>query len=26
MMSILSPNQVWIIVDPKLSLFFPIIR
>ncbi|WP_425440166.1 tryptophanase leader peptide [Pasteurella oralis] len=25
-MSILSPNQVWIIVDPKLSLFFPIIR
>ncbi|WP_419540322.1 tryptophanase leader peptide [Pasteurella oralis] len=24
-MSILSPNQVWIIVDPKLSLFFPII-
>ncbi|HDR1315992.1 TPA: tryptophanase leader peptide, partial [Pasteurella multocida] len=26
MMSILSPNQVWIIVDPKLSFFFPIIR
>ncbi|HDR1464465.1 MULTISPECIES: tryptophanase leader peptide [Pasteurella] len=25
-MSILSPNQVWIIVDPKLSFFFPIIR
>ncbi|UDW83492.1 tryptophanase leader peptide [Pasteurella canis] len=24
MMSILSPNQVWIIVDPKLSFFFPI--
>ncbi|HDR1818725.1 TPA: tryptophanase leader peptide, partial [Pasteurella multocida] len=24
--SILSPNQVWIIVDPKLSFFFPIIR
>ncbi|WP_223668404.1 tryptophanase leader peptide [Pasteurella canis] len=23
-MSILSPNQVWIIVDPKLSFFFPI--
>ncbi|HDR1205177.1 TPA: tryptophanase leader peptide, partial [Pasteurella multocida] len=22
----LSPNQVWIIVDPKLSFFFPIIR
>ncbi|HDR0690823.1 TPA: tryptophanase leader peptide, partial [Pasteurella multocida] len=21
-----SPNQVWIIVDPKLSFFFPIIR
>ncbi|HDR1063830.1 TPA: tryptophanase leader peptide, partial [Pasteurella multocida] len=20
------PNQVWIIVDPKLSFFFPIIR
>ncbi|WP_430916233.1 tryptophanase leader peptide [Pasteurella multocida] len=26
MMSILSPNQVWIIVDPKLLFFFPIIR
>ncbi|MGC6405895.1 tryptophanase leader peptide [Bisgaard Taxon 45] len=26
MMSILSPNQVWIIVDPKLSFFFPITR
>ncbi|MGC6248396.1 tryptophanase leader peptide [Bisgaard Taxon 45] len=25
-MSILSPNQVWIIVDPKLSFFFPITR
>ncbi|MGC6376611.1 tryptophanase leader peptide [Bisgaard Taxon 45] len=26
MMSILSPNQVWIIVDPKLTFFFPITR
>ncbi|HDR1021480.1 TPA: tryptophanase leader peptide [Pasteurella multocida] len=26
MMSILSPNQVWIITDPKLTFFFPIIH
>ncbi|WP_428841399.1 tryptophanase leader peptide [Frederiksenia canicola] len=25
MTQILSPNQIWIIVDPKLSFFFPII-
>ncbi|WP_115072934.1 tryptophanase leader peptide [Canicola haemoglobinophilus] len=24
MATILSPNQVWIIIDPKLSFFFPI--
>ncbi|MGX2948894.1 tryptophanase leader peptide [Frederiksenia canicola] len=25
MTQILSPNQIWIIIDPKLSFFFPII-
>ncbi|WP_430909947.1 tryptophanase leader peptide [Pasteurella multocida] len=25
-MSTLSPNQVWITVDPKLSFFFTILR
>ncbi|MGQ0286641.1 tryptophanase leader peptide [Pasteurellaceae bacterium 22721_9_1] len=25
MLPILSPNQVWVLVDPKLSLYFPII-
>ncbi|ARU64969.1 tryptophanase leader peptide [Histophilus somni] len=24
MVNVLSPNQVWILVDPKLSLYFPI--
>ncbi|MBN6710736.1 tryptophanase leader peptide [Canicola haemoglobinophilus] len=25
MTTVLSPNQVWILIDPKLSLYFPII-
>ncbi|HHE9998800.1 tryptophanase leader peptide [Haemophilus haemolyticus] len=26
MLNLLSPNQTWVLVDPRLSFYFPIIR
>ncbi|MBF1250914.1 MULTISPECIES: tryptophanase leader peptide [Haemophilus] len=26
MLNLLSPNQTWVIIDPRLSFYFPIIH